>query len=231
MSTSGNVRVLIIEDDPAIRRFLRTTLRVQDYEVCEAETGKEGLDLVRRIRPEIVILDLGLPDMDGMDVITRIRADSSVPIVVLSSRGDETGKVKALDLGADDYVTKPFGVDELLARLRTAMRHRLASAGSPPVFVSGGLEVDLTHRIVSVDGHEAKLSRKEYDILRELVLHAGKVLTHRHLLKIAWGDEHADVQYLRVYIRQIRQKIEKPPEQPKYLVTEPGVGYRLKVIE
>jgi len=231
MITSGNVRVLIIEDDPAIQRFLRNTLRVQDYEVCEAVTGNEGVELVRRVKPEIVILDLGLPDMDGMDVIARIRADSPVPILVLSSRGDETGKVRALDLGADDYVTKPFGVDELMARLRTAMRHRLASEGSLPVFVSGGLAVDLTHRIVKVDSREVKLSRKEYDILRELVLNAGKVLTHRHLLKVAWGDEDVDVQYLRVYIRQIRQKIERSPEQPKYLVTEPGVGYRLKIVE
>ena len=231
MITSGNVRILIIEDDPAIQRFLRNTLRVQDYEVCEAVTGNEGVELVRRVKPEIVILDLGLPDMDGMDVIARIRADSPVPILVLSSRGDETGKVRALDLGADDYVTKPFGVDELMARLRTAMRHRLASEGSLPVFVSGGLAVDLTHRIVKVDSREVKLSRKEYDILRELVLNAGKVLTHRHLLKVAWGDEDVDVQYLRVYIRQIRQKIERSPEQPKYLVTEPGVGYRLKIVE
>lgn len=232
MSISGNTRVLIIEDDPAIQRFLRNTLRVQDYDVWDARTGADGLRLVRQIRPDIVILDLGLPDMDGMDVIAQVRAGLSVPILVLSSRGDEAGKVRALDLGADDYVTKPFGVDELMARLRTALRHRLASEGSLPVFATGGLVVDLTHRRVSVDGGEIKLSRKEYEILRELVVHAGKVLTHRHLLKVAWGHESAvDVQYLRVYIRQIRQKIERSAEQPTYIVTEPGVGYRLQVVD
>lgn len=232
MSTAGNVRVLIIEDDPAIQRFLRNTLRVQQYDVREAETGTEGLGLVRQTNPELVILDLGLPDMDGMDVIRRIREFSPVPILVLSSRSDEAGKVIALDLGADDYVSKPFGVDELMARMRAALRHRLASEGSPPVFSSGGLMVDLTRRIVTVDGSEVKLSRKEYDILRELVVHAGKVLTHRHLLRVAWGTETGvDVQYLRVYVRQIRQKLESSPEQPRFILTEPGVGYRLHVFD
>jgi two-component system KDP operon response regulator KdpE len=231
MTTSGNIRVLIIEDDPAIQRFLRNTLRVQGYDVREADSGAPGISLTRQLKPELVILDLGLPDMDGMDVITRIRAFSSVPILVLSSRSDEAGKVAALDNGADDYVGKPFGVEELMARLRTALRHRLASEGALPVFATGGLKVDLTHRIVTVDGNEIKLSRKEYDILRELVVHAGKVLTHGHLLKTAWGGEHVDVQYLRVYIRQIRQKIEASLDQPAYIVTEPGVGYRLQVIE
>src|SRR5690606_20872341 len=177
-------------------------------------------------------LDLGLPDTDGMDVIRKIREISTVPILVLSSRGDEAAKVTALDLGADDYVSKPFGVDELMARIRAALRHRLASEGSAPVFTSGGLTVDLTRRVVTVDGEEVKLSRKEYDILRELVVHAGKVLTHRHLLRVAWGSETGvDVQYLRVYVRQIRQKIERTPGQPRYLVTEPGVGYRLQILE
>ena len=232
MSTAGGIRVLIIEDDPAIRRFLRNTLRVQQYEVREADTGEDGIALVRQIQPELVILDLGLPDIDGMEVIRRIRELSNVPILVLSSRSDEAGKVTALDLGADDYVSKPFGVDELMARMRAALRHGLASEGSLPVFSSGGLVVDLTRRIVTVDGAEVKLSRKEYDILRELVVHAGKVLTHRHLLRVAWGSETGvDVQYLRVYIRQIRQKIERSPEQPRYVVTEPGVGYRLQLLD
>lgn len=231
MSTGGT-RVLIIEDDPAICRFLRNTLRVQRYEVREADTGEEGLALVRQIQPELVILDLGLPDIDGMEVIRKIRELSNVPILVLSSRSDEAGKVTALDLGADDYVSKPFGVDELMARMRAALRHGLASEGSLPVFSSGGLVVDLTRRIITVDGAEVKLSRKEYDILRELVVHAGKVLTHRHLLRVAWGSETGvDVQYLRVYIRQIRQKIERSPEQPRYVVTEPGVGYRLQLLD
>lgn len=232
MTKGRNVRVLIFEDDPAIRRFLRNTLRVQEYDVREAETGDEGLLLARQLNPELVILDLGLPDMDGMDVIGRIRQFSAVPILVLSSRSDEADKVRALDLGADDYVSKPFGVDELMARMRTALRHRLASEGSPPVFASGGLSVDLTRRLVAVDGNEVKLSRKEYDILRELVVHAGRVLTHRHLMRVAWGTQAGvDVQYLRVYIRQIRQKIEPSPEQPRYILTEPGVGYRLQVID
>lgn len=229
MTASGNVRVLIVEDDPAIQRFLKTTLQVQDYDVRQAATGTHGISLARQLKPELVILDLGLPDIDGMDVIKRIRAFSSVPILILSSRGDEAGKVAALDLGADDYISKPFGVDELMARLRTALRHRLAREGSVPVFSTGGLTVDLTQRRVSVDGREIRLSRKEYDILRELVVHAGKVLTHRYLLKAVWGDDDVDVQYLRVYIRQVRQKIEAAPHQPVYIITEPGVGYRLQL--
>ncbi|MDH4110918.1 MAG: response regulator transcription factor [Gammaproteobacteria bacterium] len=232
MSTGDGVRVLIIEDDPGMRRFLRNTLRVQDYAVLEAACGDEGLRLVEQNEPELVVLDLGLPDRDGMDLIREIRNSSNVPILVLSSRSDEKGKVMALDLGADDYVSKPFGADELMARIRTALRHRLATEGSPPVFSSGGLVVDLLHRRVTVDGHDVRLSRKEYDILRELVVHAGKVLTHRHLLRVAWGRETGvDVQYLRVYIRQIRQKIERTPEQPRYILTEPGVGYRLQLLE
>jgi two-component system KDP operon response regulator KdpE len=231
MSSAGEVRVLIVEDDPAIQRFLRNTLRIQRYDVRQAETGAEGLTLLRDTNPELLILDLGLPDMDGMDVIRRVREQSAVPILVLSSRGDEAGKVEALDLGADDYVSKPFGVEELMARMRAALRHRLASEGSPPVFSSGGLSVDLTRRVVTVDGAEIKLSRKEYDILRELVVHAGKVLTHRHLLRAAWSDETVDVQYLRVYVRQIRQKLEPSSAQPRFILTEPGVGYRLQMLD
>lgn len=232
MNGCGNVRVLVIEDDPGMRRFLRNTLRVQEYEVRDVGTGGEGLAAIRQMNPELVILDLGLPDLDGMDLIRQVREFSAVPILVLSSRSDEKGKVTALDLGADDYVSKPFGVEELMARMRTALRHRLASEGSAPVFSTGSLTVDLTRRHVIVDNREVRLSRKEYDILRELVVHAGKVLTHRHLLRAAWGRETGvDVQYLRVYVRQIRQKIEPAPEQPRYLLTEPGVGYRLQILE
>lgn len=232
MNGSGNVRVLVIEDDPGMRRFLRNTLQVQEYEVRDVGTGGEGLAAIRQMNPELVILDLGLPDLDGMDLIRQVREFSAVPILVLSSRSDEKGKVTALDLGADDYISKPFGVEELMARMRTALRHRLASEGSAPVFSTGGLTVDLTRRHVIVDDREVRLSRKEYDILRELVVHAGKVLTHRHLLRAAWGRETGvDVQYLRVYVRQIRQKIEPAPEQPRYLLTEPGVGYRLQILE
>lgn len=230
MSAAAHIRVVVIEDDPAIQRFLRNTLRVKDYDVRDAATGAEGLNLVRQLNPDLLILDLGLPDMEGMDVIRQVRECSVVPILVLSSRNDEAGKVMALDLGADDYVSKPFGVEELMARMRTALRHRLATEGSLPLFNSDGLAVDLTRRLVTVDGNEIRMSRKEYDILRELVVHAGKVLTHRHLLRVAWGSETGvDVQYLRVYIRQIRQKLERSPEQPRFILTEPGVGYRLVV--
>jgi two-component system KDP operon response regulator KdpE len=230
--SAGDIRVLLIEDDPAILRFLRNTLRVQDYDVVEATNGRDGVALVRQAKPDLVILDLGLPDMDGMEVIREVRTQSQVPILVLSSRSDEHGKVMALDLGADDYVCKPFGVGELIARMRTALRHRLASEGSLPTFNSGGLSVDLMRRNVTVDGIKVKLSKKEYEILRELVVHAGKVITHRHLLRVAWGTETGiDVQYLRVYIRQLRQKIEPAPAQPRYILTEPGVGYRLSVID
>jgi two-component system KDP operon response regulator KdpE len=232
MNNASDVRVLVVEDDPGMRRFLRNTLQVQCYEVMETALAEEALRILRQSKPELVILDLGLPDRDGMELIGEIRAVSAVPILVLSSRSDEQGKVTALDLGADDYVSKPFGVDELMARIRAALRHRLAREGSPPVFSSGGLTVDMVRRRVTVDGTEVHLSRKEYDILRELVVHAGKVLTHRHLLKTAWGRETGiDVQYLRVYVRQIRQKIEPVPEQPRFLLTEPGVGYRLEIVE
>jgi len=230
--TMGGASVLLIEDDPAILRFLRNTLRVQDFDVTEAATGKAGLAALQDHMPELVILDLGLPDIDGLELIAQIRSVSPVPILVLSSRSDEKGKVTALDLGADDYMCKPFGVDELMARMRAALRHRLASEGSLPELRSGGLSVDLLRRVVAVDGAEVKLSKKEYDILRELVVHAGKVLTHGHLLKVAWGSEKGvDVQYLRVYIRQLRQKIEPAPDQPRYILTEPGVGYRLALID
>jgi two-component system KDP operon response regulator KdpE len=224
--------ILVVDDEPAIRRLLRNTLSVQDFHVVEAATGREALDSARRDKPDLVILDLGLPDIDGMEVIRTLRAKSQVPIVVLSSRGDEKGKVTALDLGADDYVTKPFGVDELMARIRAALRHRLQEQGSAPVFRSGALTVDLVHRRVSVGGHDVRMSPKEYEILRQFVMHAGKVLTHRHLLREVWGGEDsADVQALRVFIRQLRQKIEADPERPRHIVTEPGVGYRLQHME
>jgi len=224
--------ILVVDDEPPIRRLLRNTLTVQDYRVVEAATGKEALDVARREKPDLVILDLGLPDLDGMEVIGALRANSQVPIVVLSSRGDEKGKVAALDVGADDYVTKPFGVDELMARIRAALRHRLQEQGSRPLFQSADLTVDLVHRRVSVGGREVRLSPKEYDILQQFVIHAGKVLTHRHLLKEVWGGAGGgDVQALRVFIRQLRQKLESDPEQPRHILTEPGVGYRLQIQE
>jgi len=227
--TSDRATVLVIDDEPPIRRLLRTTLAVQDYRVIEAANGQEGLSLLRHERPDVLVIDLGLPDIDGLELIRQIRAESPVPIVVLSSRDDEKGKVGALDLGADDYVTKPFGMEELVARLRTALRHRLQEQGGRPLFRSGDLTVDLVRRIVTVRGEEVKLSPREYDLLQQFVLHAGKVLTHRHLLREVWKDESGgDVQYLRVYVRQLRQKIEVDPERPTHILTEPGVGYRLQ---
>jgi two-component system, OmpR family, KDP operon response regulator KdpE len=227
-SEAARLRVLIVDDEPPIRRFLRTSLSAQGYDIVEAEDGVKALDEVRRMSPDVLVLDLGLPGMDGLEVIRRLRGGgATLPIIVLSSRADEAGKVEALDLGADDYVTKPFGVDELLARIRAAMRHKLQQQGERPVFRSGALTVDLVRRIVTAQGAEVKLSPREYDLLRILVAHAGKVLTHRFILKEVWGGD-TDVQYLRIYIRQLRQKIEPDPERPHHILTETGVGYRLR---
>lgn len=225
--SAAPVRVLVIDDEPPIRKLLRMGLTTQGYQILEAPNGKTALELLKEA-PDLIILDLGLPDMHGHDLLQTIRArNESVPIVVLSSRSDEAGKVKALDLGADDYVTKPFGMDELLARMRAALRHQLQTQGERPVFRLGDLSVDLVRRIVKVGDREVKLSPKEYDLLRVLVQHAGKVLTHKFLLGQLW-DDLTDAQYLRVYVRQLRQKIEADPEQPRYVLTETGVGYRLR---
>jgi two-component system, OmpR family, KDP operon response regulator KdpE len=229
--SAHDVPILVVDDEPSIRRLLRTSLRAQGYHVIEAETGGAALNFIKCERPEIMILDLGLPDLDGTEVIRRLRTSGSkIPIVVLSSRGEERSKVEALDLGADDYVTKPFGMAELVARIRTALRHRVQVQGAEPVFVSGDLTVDLTRRLVTVCGTEVKLSPKEWDILRLLVLHAGKVLTHRMIMQEVWGPT-VDVQYLRIYVRQLRQKLEALPEQPYHILTETGVGYRLRAGE
>jgi two-component system, OmpR family, KDP operon response regulator KdpE len=225
------LRLLVVDDEPAIRRFLRAGLGAQGYVITEVDKGLPAIDIVRRNGTDLVVLDLGLPDIDGLEVIRRIRgAGSAVPIVVLSIRNDEAGKVEALDLGADDYVTKPFGIDELLARIRAAQRHMLHQQGEHPVFRSGDLVVDLVRRIVTVRGQEVKFSPREYEVLRLLVQHAGKVLTHRMILREVWTGD-TDVQYLRIYIRALRQKIEPNPEQPTHIITETGVGYRLRVIE
>lgn len=221
------IKVLVIDDEPPIRKLLRMGLSSQGYEILEASNGRIALEKLAE-EPALIILDLGLPDIQGHELLRTIRArNESVPIVVLSSRGDEAGKVQALDLGADDYLTKPFGMDELLARLRAALRHQLQVKGERPVFRTGDLSVDLVRRIVRVGEREIKLSPKEYDLLRVLVQHAGKVLTHRFLLKELW-DELTDAQYLRVYVRQLRQKIEADPERPQYVLTETGIGYRLR---
>jgi len=225
--SAAPIKVLVIDDEPPIRKLLRMGLTTQGYEILEAPNGKTALEKLSE-GPALIILDLGLPDIQGHELLRTIRArNEAVPIVVLSSRGDEAGKVQALDLGADDYLTKPFGMDELLARLRAALRHQLQVQGERPVFRTGDLSVDLVRRIVKVGEREVKLSPKEYDLLRVLVQHAGKVLTHRFLLKELW-DELTDAQYLRVYVRQLRQKIEADPERPQYVLTETGIGYRLK---
>ncbi len=225
--SAAPLRVLVVDDEPPIRKLLRMGLTAQGYQTLEAPNGKAALDLLSQ-SPDLIILDLGLPDTQGHDLLRTIRArNESVPIVVLSSRGDEAGKVQALDLGADDYITKPFGMDELLARMRAALRHQLQTHGERPVFRVGDLSVDLVRRIVKVGDREVKLSPKEYDLLRVLDQHAGKVLTHKLLLGELW-DDLTDAQYLRVYVRQLRQKIEADPEQPQYILTETGIGYRLR---
>lgn len=223
--------VLVVDDEPAIRRFLRTNLTAQGFDVLEAADAQGTLAQMAQHTVDVLVLDLGLPDMDGIDVIRRLReTGSSVPIIVLSSRSDETAKVRALDLGADDYVTKPFGMEEMIARLRAALRHKLQQQGERPVFRTGDLTLDLVRRIVTVKGEEVKLTPREYDLLRTLAAHAGKVLTHRLLMREVWGSE-TDVAYLRIYIRTLRQKLEADPMRPQLILTEQGVGYRLKAGE
>jgi two-component system KDP operon response regulator KdpE len=221
------LRVLVVDDEPPIRKLLRMGLSTQGYQILDAPNGKTALELVAE-KPDLIILDLGLPDIPGLDLLRMLRErNEGVPIVVLSSRGDEAAKVQALDLGADDYITKPFGMDELLARIRAALRHQLQVQGERPIFRIGELSVDLVRRIVKLRDKDVKLSPKEYELLRVLVQHAGKVLTHRFLLKELWAAP-TDAQYLRVYVRQLRQKIETDPERPQFLLTETGIGYRLR---
>ena len=228
--SAAPLKVLVVDDEPPIRKLLRLGLGTQGYEILEAPNGKTALNLIEQ-QPDLVILDLGLPDIDGHELLRMIRGrNERVPIVVLSSRSDESGKVLALDLGADDYVTKPFGMDELLARIRTALRHQLQVHGERPVFRTGELSVDLVRRVVKVGDREVKLSPKEYDLLRVLVQHAGKVLTHKLLIGELW-DETVDAQYLRVYVGQLRRKIEADPERPHYILTETGIGYRLRSVD
>ena len=231
MSARNETPILVIDDEPPIRRLLRTSLKRQ--RLRRARSGERAgtavpKPLIEAQKPEIIVLDPGLPDIDGLDIIRTLRGSGNrTPVIVLSSRGEERIKVEALDAGADDYVTKPFGIAELIARIRAALRHRLQVQGAEPVFESRGLRVDLVRRIVTVGGAEVKLSPKEYDILRLMVLHAGKVLTHRFLMNEVWGAA-GDVQYLRIYVRQLRAKIEPRPQQPEHILTETGVGYRLQ---
>ncbi|MBC2858484.1 response regulator transcription factor [Stappia sp. 28M-7] len=229
--TNSAVRILVVDDEPPIRKLLRIGLTVEGYAILEAINAMEAMEKVETEQPDLILLDLGLPDIQGHDLLARWRNDLlELPIIILSSRTDEAGIVKALELGADDYVTKPFGTRELVARIRVALRHRLQQQGERPIFQTGDLSVDLVKRIVKVADKEVKLSPKEYDILRILVQHAGKVITHRHLLEQVWGGS-TDVQYLRVYVRQLRQKIEQSPDEPQYITTETGVGYRLREAE
>jgi two-component system, OmpR family, KDP operon response regulator KdpE len=222
--------VVLVEDEPEIRRFLRATLLSHGYRLFEAVSGEEGLREAEVRQPDIVVLDLGLPDMDGLEVIRRLRAWSAVPIVILSARGQEQDKIAALDAGADDYVSKPFGVGELLARVRVSLRHAertVREVGEPP-FVVGDLEVQLAERRVLIHGKEVHLTPIEYRLLATLVKHAGKVVTQGQLLRDVWGPPYAEqAHYLHVYMAQLRRKLEADPARPRYLLTEPGVGYRL----
>ena len=220
-------RILVIDDEPQIHRFLGPALDAAGYEPVRAETGAAGLKEIARKAPDAVVLDLGLPDQDGKETLQKARAFYRGPIIVLSARDKETEKIDALDLGADDYVEKPFGVGELLARLRVALRHSLRDEGAEPVVEAGDLRIDLVKRLVTKAGVQVRLSPREYDLLAQIVRGAGKVVMHKHLLTAVWGPAHEDdVQYLRVFVGQLRQKIEPDPSQPALILTEPGVGYR-----
>jgi len=228
---SAPLKILVVDDEPAIVRFLRTGLTGHGYTVLTAGTGRAALEILERDSPNLMVLDLGLPDMDGLDIIIQLRATRSmIPIIVLSSRGEERSKVEALELGADDYLVKPFGMDELIARVRVAQRHQLMREGERPVFQVGDLAVDLVRRIVTVRGETVPLSPRQYELLRLLVQHAGKVLTRDFILREVWHND-SNVQYLRIYIRALRQKLELRPERPEYILTEIGVGYRLRAAD
>ncbi len=225
---SGKTRVLVVDDEPAILKFLKPALEATDYAVSGAGTVAEATKHIASDVPDIVLLDLGLPDGDGKDVIRRVREWSNVAIVVLSARDREIEKIEALDLGADDYVNKPFSIGELLARMRTALRHRMERKAETPVLRVGNLEIDNVRHRVSRAGKEIKLTPKEFELISFLARNAGKVLTHRHILTAVWGPAHTeDTQYLRVYIGQLRQKVEITPNDPQIIVTEPGIGYRI----
>lgn len=227
MSESG-ARVLVVDDERPIRRFLQASLSAHGYRVVEATNGSEALTAVLNERPDLVILDLGLPDIEGTEVIRRLREWTQVPVIILSVRGQDTDKITALDAGADDYLTKPFSIGELMARMRVALRHS-AKVEDEPIFEIGDLKVDFGRRQVSVGGNPITLTPTEYDVLRVLVQHAGKVLTHRQLLRQVWGLAYeSETHLLRVNVSNLRRKIEPDPTRPEYILTEPGVGYRLR---
>lgn len=226
METAGS-RILIIDDESPIRKLLRVALSGHGYQVSEAACGLKGLQEAATCRPDLIILDLGLPDIEGLEVVKRLREWSKVPVIILSVKEQETDKIAALDAGADDYVTKPFGMGELLARIRAALRHA-GSAGEEPVLNFDDLSIDLAHRRVTVNSNEIKLTPIEYDLLKHLSLNAGKVVSHKHLLRSVWGPSYEhDSHYLRVYIGQLRRKVEAEPSNPRHIMTEPGIGYRL----
>jgi two-component system KDP operon response regulator KdpE len=227
---SQAVRILVVEDEAPIRRFLRASLEAQEHRVVEATTGREGLSLAATAAPDLILLDLGMPDMDGLDVLRRLRAYSAVPIIILSARGNERDKIDGLDAGADDYLTKPFSVGELSARIRAALRHAARPVDQPALRVEiGGLVVDLENRRVLLDGNEARLTPNEYKILALLAKHAGKVVTQNQIMAEVWGSaKPGQEHHVRVYMHQLRQKLEAEPARPRYLITEPWVGYRLK---
>lgn len=225
---SARKRVLVVDDEPAILRFLKPALEANNYEMTSAATVAEGTKQIAAGTPDIVLLDLGLPDGDGKDVIRRVREFSDLPIIVLSAREREAEKIEALDLGADDYVNKPFSVGELLARIRAALRHRMERKAETPVLRAGDLEVDAVKHRVTRGGADLKLTPKEFELLSFLARHAGRVVTHRQILTAVWGPAHTeDTQYLRVYVGQLRQKVEDRPEDPRIILTEPGIGYRI----
>ncbi|MEG6522010.1 response regulator [Desulfotomaculum sp. 1211_IL3151] len=224
---SKGARIMVIDDESQIQKLLRVALTSHGYEVAEAATGQQGLSEATTFRPDIIILDLGLPDMDGLEVMTRLREWTKTPVIILSAKEQEKDKIIALDAGADDYLTKPFGMGELLARIRTAMRHSV-KVTDEPVLKFDDLVIDLAHRKVLVQGEEVKLTPTEYDLIKNLAIHAGKVLTHKQLLIACWGPTYEnDTHYLRVFIGQLRRKIEANPTRPRHIITEPGVGYRL----
>jgi two-component system KDP operon response regulator KdpE len=223
---NSNLKVLVIDDEPQIRRLIKVSLEGHGFRVIEAANGKDGIDQVLGSKPDIIILDLGLPDIDGKEVIRTVREWSTIPIIILSARDQEMEKIAALDMGANDYLTKPFGVGELMARIRVCLRSMVSGSDESQLHC-GDLVIDLAKHQVMLSGNEIKLTPTQYDLLKVLAQNAGKVLTHRQLLKKVWGTESDDTQYIRVYIGQLRRKIEADPSRPKYLITESGIGYRL----
>ena len=221
------IKILVVDDEPRIRMFIRANLEARGYEVYLAQDGTEAVEMAGRVDPDVIVLDVNMPRMDGIEACRRIREWADMPIIILSVREDEKDKVRALDEGADDYVTKPFGIEELLARIRVALRHSAGAAPATPLFTAGDLEVDFSKQVVKRQGQIVKLTRTEYELLAYLVSHHGKVLTHKELLRNVWGPEYGEEsEYVRVFIRQLRSKIEDDPSNPKFIVTEPRIGYR-----